>query len=132
MHHITSVLQRRSHRPARVSPANRGAAAGYPPSDAVAGTYRSPADREPVFEKYAAGMSKKDYWSKIFDDSDGPDRLPARVAPSLPAQIPLRIISSPMVCLTGLEFLYMLGFEDDKFKELMWLYMTIHADHEGW
>jgi citrate synthase len=25
----------------------------------------------------------------------------------------------------------MLGFEDDSFKELMRLYMTIHADHEG-
>ena len=25
----------------------------------------------------------------------------------------------------------MLGFEDEGFKELMRIYMTIHADHEG-
>ena len=25
----------------------------------------------------------------------------------------------------------MLGFEDEGFKELMRLYLTIHADHEG-
>ena len=25
----------------------------------------------------------------------------------------------------------MLGFDNDEFKELMRLYMTIHADHEG-
>jgi citrate synthase len=29
------------------------------------------------------------------------------------------------------NFAHMMGFEDESFKELMRLYMTIHADHEG-
>src|SRR5208282_2772079 len=29
------------------------------------------------------------------------------------------------------NFAHMLGFEDESFKELMRLYMTIHSDHEG-
>jgi citrate synthase len=29
------------------------------------------------------------------------------------------------------NFAHMLGFEDEGFKELMRLYLTIHADHEG-
>ncbi len=29
------------------------------------------------------------------------------------------------------NFAQMLGFEDESFKELMRLYLTIHSDHEG-
>ena len=37
-----------------------------------------------------------------------------------------------MVCLDWAgNFAHMMGYEDNTFKDLMRLYMTIHADHEG-
>jgi citrate synthase len=48
------------------------------------------------------------------------------------ASIKTMNIFSQMVCLTGQATLHTCsGYEDEGFKELMRLYMTIHADHEG-
>jgi citrate synthase len=78
-------------------------------------------------------MSKKDYWEATFDDSL---TLLARL-PRLAAYIYRRkyhngddITPDGMLDWSG-NLAHMLGFEDEKFKELMRLYMTIHADHEG-
>jgi citrate synthase len=89
---------------------------------------------ESVFAKrYAAGMNKKDYWEATFDDTiDLIARLP-RVA----AYIYRRkykhgdhIQPNGLLDWAG-NFAHMLGYEDEGFMELMRLYMTIHADHEG-
>jgi citrate synthase len=84
-------------------------------------------------KKYAQGLSKKDYWEAVFDDSmDLIARLP-RVAAYIyrrKYKFGDHIQPNGLLDWAG-NFAHMLGYEDDTFKELMRLYMTIHADHEG-
>jgi citrate synthase len=83
--------------------------------------------------KYAKGLNKKDYWDAIFDDSmDLIARLP-RVAAYIYRR---KYKDEDHIHPNGLldwagNFAHMLGYEDETFRELMRLYMTIHADHEG-
>ena len=89
---------------------------------------------ESVFaKKYAEGMNKKDYWEAVFDDSMN---LIARL-PRVAAYIYRRkykngdhIQPNGLLDWAG-NFAHMLGYEEETFHELMRLYMTIHADHEG-
>jgi citrate synthase len=89
---------------------------------------------ESIFtKKYADGMNKKDYWECIFDDSMN---LIARL-PRVAAYIYRRkykegkhIQPNGLLDWSG-NLAHMLGYKDDTFQELMRLYMTIHADHEG-
>lgn len=89
---------------------------------------------ESVFaKKYAEGMNKKDYWDATYDDAMN---LIARL-PRIAAYIYRRkykdekhIQPDGLLDWSG-NFAHMLGYEDESFKELMRLYMTIHADHEG-
>ncbi len=90
--------------------------------------------RESIFAKeYAKGISKKDYWSYIFDDCMN---LIAKL-PRVAAYIYRRkykggdhIQPDGMLDWAG-NFAHMLGFNDKGFYALMRLYLTIHADHEG-
>jgi len=78
-------------------------------------------------------MNKKDYWDAVFDDSmDLIARLP-RVAAYIYRR---KYKNGDHIQPNGLldwagNFAHMMGYEDESFKELMRLYMTIHADHEG-
>jgi citrate synthase len=84
-------------------------------------------------KSYAAGMNKKDYWDATFDDSlDLIARLP-RIAAYIYRR---KYKNGQHIEPNGLldwagNFAHMMGYDDDGFKELMRLYMTIHADHEG-
>jgi citrate synthase len=89
---------------------------------------------ESVFaKKYAEGMNKKDYWEYTFDDCMN---LIARL-PRVAAYIYRRKYKNgDHIQPNGLldwssNFAHMLGYKDETFPELMRLYMTIHADHEG-
>lgn len=89
---------------------------------------------ESAFAKaYAEGMNKKDYWSVMYDDAmDLIARLP-RIAAYIYRR---KYKNNNHIQPNGLldwagNFAHMLGYEDEGFKELMRLYMTIHADHEG-
>ena len=89
---------------------------------------------ESVFaKKYAEGMNKKDYWEYTFDDCMN---LIARL-PRVAAYIYRRKYKNgDHIQPNGLldwssNFAHMLGYKDETFHELMRLYMTIHADHEG-
>ncbi|HLA59964.1 MAG TPA: citrate (Si)-synthase, eukaryotic [Puia sp.] len=89
---------------------------------------------ESVFaKKYAEGMNKKDYWEYTFDDCMN---LIARL-PRVAAYIYRRKYrNGDHIQPNGLldwssNFAHMLGYKDETFHELMRLYMTIHADHEG-
>jgi citrate synthase len=84
-------------------------------------------------KKYAEGVSKKEYWSHTYEDSMN---LIARL-PEVAAYVYRRqykggkaIAADPKLDWAA-NFAHMLGFDDDGFKKLMRLYMTIHADHEG-
>ncbi|RZA06540.1 MAG: citrate (Si)-synthase, eukaryotic, partial [Proteobacteria bacterium] len=82
---------------------------------------------------YAEGMNKKDYWDYTYEDSMN---LIARI-PEVAAYVYRRkyhggktIAADPSLDWAG-NFAHMLGYDKDGFRELMRLYLTIHADHEG-
>ncbi len=84
-------------------------------------------------KKYAEGMSKKDYWSYAYEDSLN---LIARL-PEVAAYVYRRkykggktLVADPSLDWAG-NFAHMLGYDTEKFRELMRLYLTIHTDHEG-
>jgi len=133
VHHVTSVLQRRSHVPTHVFntiealPLN-----SHPMTQFVTGVMALQTESQ-FAKKYAAGMNKKDYWEAVFDDAmDLIARLP-RIAAYIyrrKYKFGEHIQPNGLLDWAG-NFAHMLGFEDESFKELMRLYMTIHADHEG-
>jgi len=89
---------------------------------------------ESAFAKaYAEGMNKKEYWSYMYDDSmDLIARLPRIAAYIYRRKYKNNVHIQPNGLLDWAgNFAHMLGYEDEGFKELMRLYMTIHADHEG-
>ena len=130
---ITSMWQRRSHVPNHVFKAiDALPLSAHPMTMYVTGVMAL--QTESNFAKnYAEGMNKKDYWDAVFDDSMD---LIARL-PRIAAYIYRRkyrenehINPNGLLDWSG-NLAHMLGFEQESFKELMRLYMTIHADHEG-
>ncbi len=90
--------------------------------------------KESIFaQKYREGISKMEYWDPMYEDSM-----------NLLAKLPLiasyiyrksyknneHIPPDPNLDWGG-NFAHMIGIEDEKFKELMRLYLVIHSDHEG-
>jgi citrate synthase len=131
--HVTGILQRRSHVPNHVFAAIDALPLNaHPMTMFVIGVMAL--QTESYFAKaYAEGINKKDYWLPAFDDAI---LLIARL-PRIAAYIYRRKYkNSEHINPNGLldwagNFAHMLGFEDESFKELMRLYMVIHADHEG-
>lgn len=131
--HITSVWQRRSHVPNHVFAAIEALPVSSHPMTQFVVAIMALQTESQFAKRYAAGMSKKDYWEAVFDDSmDLIARLP-RVAAYIYRR---KYKNGDHIHPNGLldwagNFAHMLGYGDDGFKELMRLYMTIHADHEG-
>jgi citrate synthase len=131
--HITSVWQRRSHVPNHVFAAIEALPLNTHPMTQFVIAIMALQTESQFAKRYAAGMSKKDYWEATFDDAmDLLARLP-RVAAYIYRR---KYKKGDHIQPNGLldwagNFAHMLGFEDEGFKELMRLYMTIHADHEG-
>ncbi len=92
------------------------------------------AQTESIFaKKYAEGVNKKDYWSHTYEDSMN---LIAKI-PVIAAHVYRRkyrggktVSSDPTLDWAG-NFAHLLSFDQESFKDLMRLYLTIHADHEG-
>ena len=131
--HVTDVWQRRSHVPNHVFAAiDALPLSAHPMTMFVTGVMAL--QTESYFaKKYSEGISKKEYWLPTFDDSMV---LLARL-PRIAAYIYRRkykngehIQPNGLLDWAG-NLAHMLGYEDEGFKELMRLYMTIHADHEG-
>lgn len=86
-------------------------------------------------KRYREGMPKSAHWDAMFDDV----ALLLGRMPVLAAYIYRRSYKDgkhiPPSKDAGLDwsanFAHMLGFDDHGFRELMRLYMSIHADHEG-
>lgn len=133
VNHVTSTLQRRSHVPNYVFdtieslPVN-----SHPMTQFVVGIMALQTESS-FAKRYAEGMSKKDYWDATYDDSlDLIARLP-RIAAYIYRR---KYRNGDHIQPNGLldwsgNFAHMMGYNDESFKELMRLYMTIHADHEG-
>jgi citrate synthase len=130
---VTSTLQRRSHVPNYVFdtieslPVN-----AHPMTQFVVGIMALQTESS-FAKRYAEGMSKKDYWDATYDDAlDLIARLP-RIAAYIYRR---KYRNGDHIQPNGLldwsgNFAHMMGYNDESFKELMRLYMTIHADHEG-
>ncbi|KAI9836189.1 MAG: hypothetical protein M1819_001526 [Sarea resinae] len=92
-------------------------------------------EHESAFSKaYAKGINKKDYWGYTFEDSMD---LIAKL-PTIAAKIYRNVFKDGKVAPVQKDKDYsfnlanQLGYaENNEFVELMRLYLTIHADHEG-
>ena len=131
--YVTSVWQRRSHVPNHVFAAiDALPVAAHPMTMFVTGIMALQTESN-FAKRYAEGMSKKEYWDAAFDDAmDLIARLP-RVAAYIYRR---KYKNNDHIHPNGLldwagNLAHMLGYNDESFKELMRLYMTIHADHEG-
>ena len=84
-------------------------------------------------KKYSEGVNKKDYWSFMYEDSMNLiSRIPAVAAYVYRRKFRKGVEVSAIDSLDWAgNFAHLLGFDQDGFKELMRLYLTIHADHEG-
>jgi citrate synthase len=131
--HISSVWQRRSHVPNHVFATIEALPVNTHPMTQFVVAIMAMQTESSFSKLYAKGMNKKDYWEAVFDDSMD---LIARL-PRIAAYIYRRkykngdhIHPNGLLDWSG-NFAHMMGYDDEGFKELMRLYMTIHADHEG-
>ena len=133
VNHITNVWQRRSHVPNYVfATIDALPISAHPMTMFVTGVMALQTESN-FAKEYAKGINKKDYWSPVYDDTmDLIARLP-RIAAYIYRR---KYKNNEHIQPNGLldwagNLAHMMGFEDESFKELMRLYMTIHADHEG-
>ena len=133
VHDISANWQRRSHVPNHVFAAIEALPKDSHPMTQFVVAIMALQTQSKFADRYAKGMAKKDYWEAVFDDSmDLIARLP-RVAAYIYRR---KYKKEDHIHPDGLldwagNFAHMMGFEDETFRELMRLYMTIHADHEG-
>jgi citrate synthase len=131
--HITSNLARRSHVPNYVFDAIEALPLHtHPMTQFSIGVMAL--QTESIFVKaYSDGINKKEYWDPTYEDCMN---LIARL-PRIAAYIYRRKYKNgDHIQPNGLldwsaNLAHMLGYDDEGFKELMRLYLTIHADHEG-
>lgn len=131
--HLSTLWARRSHVPNHVFAAIDALPVSTHPMTMFTVGVMALQTESGFAKAYAEGMNKKDYWSLMYDDAMD---LIARL-PRIAAYIYRRkykggnhIQPNGLLDWAG-NFAHMLGYEDEGFKELMRLYMTIHADHEG-
>jgi citrate synthase len=133
VHYLSSVWQRRSHVPNHVFATIEALPIHTHPMTQFVVAIMALQTESNFAKEYAKGMNKKDYWAYTFDDAmDLIARLP-RIAAYIYRR---KYKNGEHIQPNGLldwagNFAHMLGYEDEGFKELMRLYMTIHADHEG-
>ncbi len=131
--HLTSVWQRRSHVPNHVFATIEALPVSAHPMTQFVVAIMALQTESQFAKRYAEGLSKKNYWEAVFDDSmDLIARLP-RVAAYIYRR---KYKNGEHIQPNGLldwsaNFAHMMGYESEAFKELMRLYMVIHADHEG-
>lgn len=133
VNHITNVWQRRSHVPQHVfNTIDALPISTHPMTMFVAGIMALQTESN-FAKEYAKGISKNDYWNPVYDDvMDLIARLPRIAAYIYRRKYKGGVHIQPNGLLDwSANFAHMLGYEDEGFKELMRLYMTIHADHEG-
>lgn len=130
---LTSVWQRRSHVPNHVFDVIDALPLSTHPMTMFVAAIMAMQTESHFAKAYAKGINKKDYWGYIFEDSmDLIARLP-RVAAYVYRR---KYKNNEHIQPDGLldwagNLAHMMGYEDQSFFELMRLYMTIHADHEG-
>lgn len=131
--HISATWARRSHVPNHVFQVIEAFPHSTHPMTQFCTAILALQTESKFAKAYEEGISKKEYWDYTYEDAM---TLIARL-PRVAAYIYRRnykggehIQPDGMLDWSG-NFAHMLGFEDESFKELMRLYLTIHADHEG-
>jgi citrate synthase len=130
---ITNLWQRRSHVPNYVfATIDALPISAHPMTMFVTGVMALQTESN-FAKEYSKGLNKKDYWSFVYDDAmDLIARLPRIAAYIYRRKYRNNEHIQPNGLLDwGGNLAHMMGFEYQSFKELMRLYMTIHADHEG-
>jgi citrate synthase len=131
--HLSSVWQRRSHVPTHVFNTIDALPLSAHPMTMFVTAVMALQTESNFAKEYAKGLSKQDYWNPIYDDvMDLIARLP-RIAAYIYRR---KYKNGEHIQPNGLldwagNLAHMMGYNDESFKELMRLYMTIHADHEG-
>ena len=131
--HISATWARRSHVPNHVFDVIEALPVATHPMTQFCTAVLALQTESKFSKAYSEGISKKEYWDYVYEDTM---TLIARL-PRVAAYIYRRKYkNSEHIQPDGLldwsgNFAHMLGFEDEGFKELMRLYLTIHADHEG-
>lgn len=130
---VTNAWQRRSHVPNYVFDTIESLPESTHPMTQFVVGIMALQNESSFAQRYAEGMSKSDYWDATFDDvMDLIARLP-RIAAYIYRR---KYRNDKHIQPNGLldwagNMAHMLGYKDEEFRELMRLYMTIHADHEG-
>lgn len=131
--HISATWARRSHVPNHVFDVIESFPVSSHPMTQFCAAILALQTESKFAKAYEEGISKKQYWDFVYEDSM---TLIARL-PRIAAYIYRRKykngehIQPDGMLDWSANFAHMLGFNDDGFKELMRLYLTIHADHEG-
>ena len=131
--HISATWARRSHVPNYVFDVIESFPVSAHPMTQFTAAILALGTESKFAKAYNEGISKKVHWDYIYEDTM---TLIARL-PRIAAYIYRRkykngehIQPDGMLDWSG-NFAHMLGYEDESFRELMRLYLTIHADHEG-
>jgi citrate synthase len=131
--HISATWARRSHVPNYVFDVIEAFPANAHPMTQFTAAVLALGTESKFAKAYNEGISKKEHWSYVYEDAM---TLIARL-PRIAAYIYRRkykngahIQPDGMLDWSG-NFAHMLGYEEEGFKELMRLYLTIHSDHEG-
>ena len=130
---LSAILQRRSHVPSYVYDTMKALPEEtHPMTMFVVGVMALQGESK-FAQKYAEGMHKKDYWEFALEDTlDLIARLPHIAAFVYRRKYKKGKTIHPDGLLDWAgNFAHMLGYESEQFRELMRLYMVIHADHEG-
>ncbi|MBS1776089.1 MAG: citrate (Si)-synthase, eukaryotic [Bacteroidetes bacterium] len=131
--HISATWARRSHVPNHVFDVIEALPVSTHPMTQFCAAILALQTESKFAKAYEEGISKKEHWSYVYEDTM---TLIARL-PRIAAYIYRRKykngehIQPDGMLDWSANFAHMLGFDSDSFKELMRLYLTIHADHEG-
>jgi len=131
--HISATWARRSHVPNHVFDVIESFPVSSHPMTQFTAAVLALQTESKFASAYSNGISKKDHWSYVYEDTM---TLIARL-PRVAAYIYRRkyrngVHIQPDGMLDwSANFGHMLGYDGEDFKELMRLYLTIHADHEG-
>lgn len=131
--HISATWARRSHVPNHVFDVIEALPVSTHPMTQFCAAILALQTESKFAKAYNDGISKKEYWSYTYEDTM---TLIARL-PRVAAYIYRRKykngehIQPDGMLDWSANFAHMMGYEADSFNELMRLYLTIHADHEG-
>lgn len=131
--HVSATWARRSHVPNHVFDVIESFPVSSHPMTQFCAAVLALQTESKFVKAYSEGISKKEYWDYTYEDTMN---LIARL-PRVAAYIYRRKykngehIQPDGMLDWSANFAHMLGYDNDSFKELMRLYLTIHADHEG-